>query len=83
MNIQELETVKRLNLPIKMFVLDNSGYGSIRSTQKIYFDNFLVASDSASGLTFPKLAKIAEAYSIPFFEINDSHDIRKKIVYNH
>jgi len=80
MNIQELETVKRLNLPIKMFVLDNSGYGSIRSTQKIYFDNFLVASDSSSGLTFPKLAKIAEAYSIPFFEINDSHDIRKKIV---
>jgi acetolactate synthase-1/2/3 large subunit len=79
MNIQELETIKRLNLPIKLFVLDNNGYGSIRSTQNNYFNGFLVASDSSCGLTFPKLAKIAEAYSIPFFDIKDSNDMKDKI----
>ena len=41
MNIQELETVKRLNLPIKFFVLNNGGYVSIQTTQKNYFDGHL------------------------------------------
>ena len=79
MNIQELETIRRLNLPIKIFVLDNNGYGSIRSTQNNYFNGFLVASDATSGLTFPDLEKIAAAYSIPFFEIKDSVDLKKRI----
>jgi acetolactate synthase-1/2/3 large subunit len=51
-------------LPIKFFYLNNGGYASIRATQRKYFDGRLVASDPASGLTFPDISSIAEAYLI-------------------
>lgn len=69
MNTQELETVKRLKLPIKFFVLDNGGYGSIRATQSSYFDGRFFASSPEGGLTLPDLEKISIAYEIPFFEM--------------
>ena len=53
MNIQELETVKRLGLPIKFFILNNEGYVSIRNTQNSHFDGKLIGSDKDSGLTLP------------------------------
>ncbi len=65
MNLQELETVRRLNLPIKFFVLNNGGYASIRATQEHYFAGRLVASSPASGLTLPDTQKLAQAYGIP------------------
>src|ERR1051325_6559859 len=52
MNIQELETVRRLNLPIKFFVMNNDGYASIRTSQKNYFGK-LTGADATSGLTLP------------------------------
>jgi acetolactate synthase-1/2/3 large subunit len=64
LNIQELETIHRLNLPIKFFVLDNGGYGSIMAMQRGYFAGRYVASESASGLTFPDLEKVAQAYQL-------------------
>lgn len=64
LNIQELETVQRLGLPIKFFYLNNGGYASIRATQRKYFDGRLVASNPASGLTLPDVSRIAEAYLI-------------------
>jgi acetolactate synthase-1/2/3 large subunit len=79
MNIQELETLRRLELPVKIFVLDNQGYGSIRSTQQRYFGGRLVASDPSSGLTVPPLAKVAASFGIRSFTI-DSHDgIREQV----
>jgi len=66
MNIQELETVGRLNLPIKFFVLNNDGYVSIRNTQNSHFDGNLVASGRSSGLTLPSLRKNAAAYDMPY-----------------
>jgi acetolactate synthase-1/2/3 large subunit len=47
LNIQELETVKRLNLPIKYFVINNSGYASIRGMQRNHFKGRLVACDAS------------------------------------
>ncbi|MFI5298745.1 MAG: thiamine pyrophosphate-binding protein [Polyangiales bacterium] len=64
MNVQELETVRRLNLPIKFFVLSNDGYASIRSSQRNYFDGRFVASGAASGLTLPDYVKVASAFGI-------------------
>ena len=63
-NIQELETVCRLKLPIKFFVLSNKGYGSIMAMQRSYFDGHYVASEPSSGLTFPDIVKIAKAYGL-------------------
>jgi acetolactate synthase I/II/III large subunit len=79
MNVQELETVRRLNLPIKFFILNNGGYVSIRSTQQAYFDGRFVGSNAGSGLTLPDTSKIAAAYDIPFIRISSHADLRKKV----
>ena len=79
LNIQELETIKRLNLPIKLFVLNNQGYGSIRATQRNYFNGHFVASNQKSGLTLPNTLKIAEAYGIPTRQLVNHTDLRQKV----
>jgi acetolactate synthase-1/2/3 large subunit len=79
MNNQELETVRRLNLPIKYFVLDNDGYASIRATQRNYFDSRFVASSPDSGLTLPDTLRIAAAYGLATFEILDQSRIHEQV----
>lgn len=64
LNIQELETIKRQNLPVKMFILDNGGYGSIMNTQRNMFNGFYVGSEPGSGLTLPDVCAVAGAYGI-------------------
>jgi acetolactate synthase-1/2/3 large subunit len=75
MNIQELEVVRRFKLPIKFFVLNNNGYGSIRQTQNGYFKGKLVASDPSSGLTLPDLGRVAESFGIETCEIQNFSQI--------
>ncbi|MGA3113149.1 MAG: thiamine pyrophosphate-binding protein [Syntrophobacteraceae bacterium] len=79
MNIQELETVKRLNLPIKFFILNNKGYGSIQATQKNYFDGFLVGSNEESGMTLPSITRVAEAFGLKIANINSHQEIRERV----
>ncbi len=69
LNIQDLETVVRFNLPIKYFVLNNAAYGSIKATQRNYFEGRYVASDPGSGVTLPDIIKIAQAYGFKTFRI--------------
>jgi acetolactate synthase-1/2/3 large subunit len=64
MNIQELQTVRHHGLPIKLFVLNNGGYLSIRQTQTAFF-GLAVGAGSESGVTCPDFAKVAEAYGLP------------------
>jgi len=79
MNIQELEVVKRLNLPIKFFVLNNNGYVSIRNTQNTHFSGNLVASGKDSGLTLPPIEKQAYAYGIPFARLDNPLNLHGKL----
>jgi len=79
MNIQELETVKRLALPIKIFVLNNGGYGSIQATQKNYFDGRYVASTFSSGLSLPDVAAVSRAFGIPSERIAEHGHITEKV----
>ena len=53
MNTQELETIRRYNLNIKFFVLNNGGYASIRNMQRNYFEGRLIGSNPESGLDIP------------------------------
>lgn len=71
MNIQELELVDRYKLPIKYFVLNNNGYGSIKATQNTHFNGYLVSSSPDSGLTLPSIKKIANTFNIPYIKINN------------
>jgi acetolactate synthase-1/2/3 large subunit len=64
LNTQELETIVRLCLDIKFFVLNNNGYASIRNMQKNYFEGRLIGCNPESGLTFPDTLAVAKAYGI-------------------
>jgi len=79
MNLQELEVVRRLQLPITFFVLDNQGYGSIRSSQRGYFQGRYVASDPGSGLTLPDAGRVAEAFGIPSARLQTQDDIVARV----
>lgn len=70
-NFQELEVVKRLDLPIKYFVFCNGGYGSITTMQDARF-NQRVGGDPSSGLTFPDLERAAAVWDFPFHEMRDN-----------
>ncbi len=78
-NIQELQTVVEYNLPIKLFVLNNGGYESIRTSQKNYFERRFLGEGNQSGLSFPDTEKIAKAYGIKFIKINEYEELDKKL----
>lgn len=64
MNLQELEVIWRLQLPIKIFVVDNSGYSMIYQSQNNNFKGALTGCTQMSGLTLPEAEKIAKAFGI-------------------
>ena len=64
MNIQELETVKRENLPVKIFILNNRVLGKISETQHFRHGDRFAATAESGGYTVPDFQKIAEAYGI-------------------
>jgi acetolactate synthase I/II/III large subunit len=69
MNIQELQTVVHHHLPLKIFVMNNSGYLSIRMTQSGFFGR-LTGESASSGTSFPDIVKVACAYGIPSIRID-------------
>ena len=69
MNIQELQTVIHHRLPLKIFVLNNSGYLSMRMTQSGFFGR-LTGESAATGTSFPNMVKIGCAYGIPSIRID-------------
>lgn len=79
MNIQELQTVKHHGLPIKLFVWNNNGYLSIRSTQKRFFEGRLIGSDGRSGVSFPDIYKITSAYGLEYRLLKQSKSLRKDL----
>ena len=78
MNIQELETIRRLQLPIKFFIANNAGYASIRASQQSYFGR-LTAADSTSGLSLPDFVKVAQAYGLPARRISSPANLRDEL----
>ncbi|MBE6389122.1 MAG: thiamine pyrophosphate-binding protein [Lentisphaerae bacterium] len=78
-NIQELQTLKNLDLPIKFFVLNNGGYGSIVNMQKARFNSHFVASNAQSGLHLPDLSKLIPAYGLEYRKLESSKDLRNSI----
>ncbi len=73
MNLQELQTIIHHRMPVKLFVINNGGYHSIRQTQKNFFGEPLVGIGSDSGdLSFPDLEKLAGAYGYPYMRIGSN-----------
>ena len=74
MNIQELATVAYNRLNIKLFILNNNGYLSIRQTQRNLFKPPFVGIDSDSGVGFPDFEKLAAAFGIPYFKLDSERN---------
>ncbi|MCU1232557.1 MAG: Acetolactate synthase [Candidatus Solibacter sp.] len=78
-NIQELETISRLKLPIKFFVLNNDGYASIRASQANFFGSPQVGCDASTGLTVPDLCKIGASYGLGTARITSQENLREEV----
>lgn len=76
LNIHELQTMKHYNLPIKLILLNNDGYTSIKISQKAFFNGRFVASEKNSGVSFPNFEKVIKAYDLPYYSINDNQNIQ-------
>lgn len=80
MNLQELQTIIHHKLPIKIFVINNQGYHSIRQTQKNFFGEPLVGTGYDSGdLSFPAMEKLAGAYGYPYVRIEKNEELGERL----
>jgi acetolactate synthase-1/2/3 large subunit len=76
-NIQELQTMVVNNLPVKLFIINNNGYGIIKQFQELYLNKRYEASISSKGVTNPNFMKISNAYGINYSEIKNNKEIDK------
>ena len=66
MNLQELQTIAHYQLPVKLFVWNNDGYLSIRTTQKKFFEGREIGTDTESGVSIPNIRKVVESFGIEY-----------------
>lgn len=79
-NIQELLTIGKYSLPLKIFVLNNKGYSSIRATQNSFFDGRFVGAEASSGVINPDYRALAAAYRIGYRTILNGAELHEGIV---
>lgn len=79
MNIQELQTIKTHNLPIRIFIIRNDGYSSIKQTHKNFFNANYVGCNAASGVETPDFCKVANAFGIDAERIENADNLEEKI----
>ncbi len=80
MNLQELQTIIHHRLPVKIFLINNNGYHSIRQTQKNFFGEPLVGVGGDSrDLSFPDMEKLAWAYGYPYFKVCHNEELGETI----
>lgn len=74
-NLQDLQSIVHHKLPVKLFVLNNEGYLSIRSTQEKFFEKRFIGEGPDSGVSCPDTQKISNAYGIKFFIVNKNDEL--------
>lgn len=79
MNLQELATVVYNRLDMKIFIINNNGYHSIRQTQTNLFKPPFIGIDSGSGIGFPDFGKLADAFGLKYFVFNSEKDSSRVI----
>jgi len=79
MNLQELQTIVGRKLPVKIFIMNNWGYHSIRQTQANFFSDNIVGCGTDSGLSFPDFGEIAKAFGLPFQRCTNQRDLEATI----
>ncbi len=72
MNLQELQTIVGMGLPVKIFILNNSGYVSIFQTHRNFFNGREIGAGPTSGVSFPNFERLMAGFGLPYVKI-DSH----------
>lgn len=76
MNLQELQTIVHHHLPIKIVLINNGGYHTVKQTQHNYFhDNYIGVGPESGDISFPTMRKIAEAYGIPYIKVERNEEV--------
>lgn len=79
MNLQELQTMKHYNLPIKLFIFNNNGYISIQQTQKNFFEGRMTACTTDSGVSLPDFIQVAKSFDLPAVKIDNLNHLDEQI----
>lgn len=80
MNLQELQTIRHQGYPLKLFVVNNQGYHSIRQTQQRFFEEPLIGIGEESGdLSFPDLSRLIPAYGFPYVCVHETKKLADTI----
>ena len=79
MNLQELQTIVGNQYPIKIFILNNSGYVSIFQTHRNFFNGVEVGGGPKSGVTFPSFEKLSAAFDLPYRKVLNHHQMKDAI----
>jgi acetolactate synthase-1/2/3 large subunit len=80
LNIHELQTIVHHKIPSKIFITNNRGYLAIRTTQRNFFQGRFIGEGPRSGVSFPDTEKIAKAYGIKFFRIENNRQLNQTIL---
>lgn len=85
MNLQELAFIGGKQLPVKIILLNNLGYHSIRQTQNNYFPDNPVGCGAESGLPFPKFSNLCQGFELDYQRLDDELDLESSIetLYSH
>jgi acetolactate synthase-1/2/3 large subunit len=79
LNLQELQTISGHNMAIKVIVMSNDGYSSIRQTQQNYFPDNIVGCGPESGLTFPDFVRLGDAFGFATRRCSSHQDLAEKL----
>lgn len=79
MNLQELQTISQYDLPVKVIVFENDGYGAIRNTCSNFFNGLYTGCDRVSGVSFPDFESVASTFDIPYYKCPNVGELDKAI----
>lgn len=78
-NIQELQTLKHYNLPVKVLIFNNSAFGITKAYRDTHFESEYAGVDAEHGISFPNFVKVARAYGLKALSIKNHKDLKKKL----
>ena len=78
-NLHELATMKEYKLDVKLFVINNDGYVSMRNTQRDFCNGHYVGADAASGVYIPPIDALARSFGLPYIRCEAQDDVDAKV----
>lgn len=77
MNIQELQTIRQYNLPVKVIVFSNDGYNAIRQTSKNFFNGVCIGCTAETGVSFPEFSDVAKTFGMSYMRCNNNGELQE------